>query len=48
MVSDQSSGRDKGLIRLGSPSVGTEEAEAISEVLQTGFLVQGERVRAFE
>jgi perosamine synthetase len=48
MVSDQGSKRDESLIRLGSPSLGAEEAEAISEVLQTGFLVQGERVRAFE
>jgi len=48
MVSDQGSRRDESLIRLGSPSVGAEEAEAISQVLQTGFLVQGERVRAFE
>ena len=48
MVSDQGSGRDESLIRLGSPSVGAEEAEAISQVLQTGFLVQGEQVRAFE
>jgi perosamine synthetase len=48
MVSDQGSERDESLIRLGSPSVGAEEAEAISQVLQTGFLVQGERVRAFE
>jgi len=48
MVSDPGSERDKDLIRLGRPSVGTEEVEAISQVLQTGFLVQGERVRAFE
>jgi perosamine synthetase len=48
MVSDQGSGQGEGLIRLGSPSIGAEEAEAISQVLQTGFLVQGERVRAFE
>jgi perosamine synthetase len=48
MVSDQGSGRDESLIRLGSPSIGAEEAEAISQVLETGFLVQGERVRAFE
>ncbi len=48
MVSDRGSGRDESLIRLGSPSVGAEEAEAISQVLQTGFLVQGEQVRAFE
>jgi perosamine synthetase len=48
MVSDQGSGKGESLIRLGSPSIGAEEAEAISQVLQTGFLVQGERVRAFE
>src|SRR5918994_6742604 len=48
MVSDQGSGRDESLIRLGSPSIGAEEAEAVSQVLQTGFLVQGEQVRAFE
>ena len=48
MVSDPGSGRDKSLIRLGSPSIGAEEAEAISQVLQSGVLVQGERVRAFE
>ena len=48
MVPDQGSERDDSLIRLGSPSVGAEEAEAISQVLETGFLVQGERVRAFE
>jgi perosamine synthetase len=48
MVSDQGSGQGESLIRLGSPSIGAEEAEAISQVLQTGFLVQGERVRAFE
>jgi perosamine synthetase len=48
MVSDQGSGRDESLIRLGSPSIGAEEAEAILQVLETGFLVQGERVRAFE
>ena len=48
MVSDQGSGQGESLIRLGSPSIGAEEAEAIAQVLQTGFLVQGERVRAFE
>ncbi len=48
MVSNQGSGREESLIRLGSPSVGAEEADAISQVLLTGFLVQGERVRTFE
>jgi len=48
MVSDQGSERDETPIRLGYPSIGDEEAEAISQVLRTGFLVQGERVRAFE
>src|SRR5215203_4326681 len=48
MVSDQGSERDESPIRLGYPSIGDEETEAISEVLRTGFLVQGERVRAFE
>jgi perosamine synthetase len=48
MVSDQGSGRGESPIRLGFPSVGAEEAEAIAQVLQTGFLVQGERVWAFE
>jgi perosamine synthetase len=48
MVSNQGSGRDESPIRLGSASIGAEEVEAISQVLQTGFLVQGERVRVFE
>ena len=48
MVSDQGSGRDESLIRLGSPWIGAEEAEAISQVLRTGFLVQGEQAGAFE
>jgi perosamine synthetase len=48
MVSDQGGGREESLIRLGFPSIGAEEAEAMSEVLRTGFLVQGERVRTFE
>jgi dTDP-4-amino-4,6-dideoxygalactose transaminase len=36
------------MIRLARPAIGEEEIEAVNEVLRSGFLVQGDRVRAFE
>lgn len=36
------------MIRLARPLLGSREAEALSEVLDSGWLVQGERVRRFE
>jgi perosamine synthetase len=36
------------VIRLAQPVLGEEELAAIEAVLRSGFLVQGERVRAFE
>ncbi len=35
-------------LRLTVPEIGEEEVAAVSAVLRTGFLVQGEHVRAFE
>jgi dTDP-4-amino-4,6-dideoxygalactose transaminase len=36
------------MIRLTVPSIAEDDLEAVSEVLRSGFLVQGERVAAFE
>lgn len=36
------------VIRLTVPEIGSSEVEAVREVLASGFLVQGEKVRAFE
>jgi len=36
------------VIRITVPSIGAEDLEAVSEVLRSGFLVQGLRVAAFE
>lgn len=36
------------MIRLAAPQIGDEECEAVSNVLKSGFLVQGESVRRFE
>lgn len=48
MVSSKVRVREPPLIRLAQPVLGEEELAAIEAVLRTGFLVQGERVRAFE
>lgn len=36
------------MIRLGQPSIGTAEEDAIAEVLRSGYLVQGAKVAEFE
>lgn len=36
------------MIRLAAPDIGAEDIEAVAAVLRSGYLVQGERVRAFE
>jgi dTDP-4-amino-4,6-dideoxygalactose transaminase len=36
------------MIRLAAPDIGADDIEAVAAVLRSGYLVQGERVRAFE
>ena len=36
------------MIRLTIPSIEEDDLEAVKEVLESGYLVQGERVAAFE
>jgi len=36
------------VIRLAIPSIGPDELQAVAEVLESGYLVQGKRVEAFE
>ncbi len=40
--------RENEKIRLSMPDIGTEEISAISEVIESGFLVQGKKVEEFE
>ncbi len=40
--------RENEKIRLSVPDIGTEEISAVSEVIESGFLVQGKKVEEFE